>query len=94
MALSVKVQDSSIVISAARPVKGLIFSFSGDVTLSDNSLDLIPGDERTISVSGLEKDTKVTWRCMLSSLDSWERTVAHLFPFRRSRRWSRAVRRG
>jgi hypothetical protein len=92
VALSVEVKDDSITISAARPVKGLILSFSNDVNLSDNSLDLVPGDERTISVSGLKKDTHITWRCMLSSLDSWEPVLAHLLRFRRSRRWSCAVR--
>ena len=60
VALSVELKDDSMTISAARPVKGLILSFSNDVTLSDNSLDLVPGDERTISVSGLKKDTQIT----------------------------------
>lgn len=63
--LSVKLDEKAgtVTISAARPVKGLILSFSADVWLSDNALDLIPGDERVLTVAGLQKDTKLSWRC-------------------------------
>ncbi|GAA5888127.1 hypothetical protein JCM6882_000290 [Rhodosporidiobolus microsporus] len=47
---------------AARPVKGLILSFSTDVKLSDNGLDLIPGEEQVVEVEGLKKGTEVSWR--------------------------------
>jgi beta-mannosidase len=65
VALSVKVDAvaGTITINAARPVKGFVLSFDVDVTLSDNALDLIPGDERVITVKGLTHDTKVSWRC-------------------------------
>lgn len=53
----------TITIDAARPVKGLILSFSTDVWLSDNALDLIPSDERVLTVKGLQKDSKLSWRC-------------------------------
>ena len=65
VALSIKVDDktNTITISAARPVKGLILAFSTDVWLSDNALDLIPGDERVLTVKGLQKESKLSWRC-------------------------------
>lgn len=67
MALSVEIDEKKgiITVNAARPVKGFVLSFSTDVALSDNALDLIPGDERVISVEGLQKETKVSWRCEL-----------------------------
>ncbi|KAL8277704.1 hypothetical protein RQP46_009826 [Phenoliferia psychrophenolica] len=57
-----RVGAEQLKISAACPVKGLILHFSDDVKLSDNCLDLIPGDERIIEVGGLKKETVVTWQ--------------------------------
>lgn len=34
-----------------RPVKGVTFTFDEDVHLEDNGLDLVPGHEKTISVT-------------------------------------------
>ncbi|GAA5879984.1 hypothetical protein JCM8547_004832 [Rhodosporidiobolus lusitaniae] len=47
---------------AQRPVKGLIFSFSDDVKLSDNALDLVPNEEQVVEVDGLKEETKLSWR--------------------------------
>ncbi|KAI5480231.1 glycoside hydrolase family 2 protein [Pseudohyphozyma bogoriensis] len=60
--VNVDLAAQSITISAARPVKGLILSFNEDVTLSDNCLDLIPGDVRVVKTEGLTEGTKVQWR--------------------------------
>ncbi|GAA5851349.1 hypothetical protein JCM9279_001113 [Rhodotorula babjevae] len=49
-------------VLADRPVKGLVLHLSTDVKLSDNFLDLVPGDEQVVQVDGLEKETKLEWR--------------------------------
>ncbi|GAA5950527.1 hypothetical protein JCM21900_001217 [Sporobolomyces salmonicolor] len=65
--LNVKVDfaHETITVAAARPVKGLVFTFSKDVKLADNALDLNPGDVQVVSVKGLSKQTDVSWRCEL-----------------------------
>jgi beta-mannosidase len=44
-------------------VKCLVFTFDEDVKMSDNAIDLIPGEERTVVVEGLRKGMEVGWRC-------------------------------
>ncbi|GAA5938442.1 hypothetical protein JCM3775_000893 [Rhodotorula graminis] len=51
-----------ISITADRPVKGLVLHLSTDAKLSDNFLDIVPGDEQVVHVDGLEKETKLEWR--------------------------------
>ncbi|BGP13956.1 hypothetical protein JCM10213v2_001894 [Rhodosporidiobolus nylandii] len=55
-------RSGTLIVSAERPVKGLVFSFSEDVKLSDNGLDLIPGEAQTVKVEGLKEETQVLWR--------------------------------
>lgn len=66
VALVVWVGEGEIRVRAETPVKGLIFTFSDDVWLEDNCLDLIPGEERVFKVKGLKEETKVQWRCEFS----------------------------
>ena len=54
--LEVVVQGEEIVVTAKRPVKGLIFL--NGVDWSDNCLDIIPSDERRFSVKGLTEDVE------------------------------------
>ncbi|CEQ39941.1 SPOSA6832_01502 [Sporobolomyces salmonicolor] len=65
--LNVKVDfaHETLTVAAARPVKGLVFTFSKDVKLADNALDLNPGDVQAVSVKRLTKQTDVSWRCEL-----------------------------
>ncbi|OTB13536.1 glycoside hydrolase family 2 protein [Daldinia sp. EC12] len=46
-----------IVISSTRPVKGLVFEETRQTKLSDNGFDLIPGEEKTVDVSGVALDS-------------------------------------
>lgn len=50
--------EEKIVVSAARPVKGLFFTNDG-VDWSDNALDIVPGREVTVLASGLKG--RPTW---------------------------------
>ncbi|BGP37999.1 hypothetical protein JCM10449v2_001926 [Rhodotorula kratochvilovae] len=54
--------SGEIRISADRPIKGLVLHLSTDAKLSDNFLDLVPGDEQVVRVEGLEEKTKLEWR--------------------------------
>ncbi|KAK1767937.1 glycoside hydrolase family 2 protein [Phialemonium atrogriseum] len=50
-------EDNSIEVSAAKPVKGLVFSERKGVTLSDNGFDVIPGEEKkVVQVTGIEAE--------------------------------------
>ncbi|KAK4053706.1 hypothetical protein OIV83_001362 [Microbotryomycetes sp. JL201] len=49
-------------ISAQAPVKGLMLKFEPEAFVSDNGIDLMPGDEQVISTRGLTARTQVTWR--------------------------------
>ena len=40
-------------VRVSRPAKGLLFFADKPVDFSDNSLDLLPGDERIITAKGL-----------------------------------------
>lgn len=61
---NVSVQQNGICIhvSADRPVKCLVFEERDDYTLSDNALDLAPGDEQIIQVVGMKDgDELLDW---------------------------------
>lgn len=57
--LVVKVQNGNIpgqqrlAISVLRPVKCLVFEERDNIKLSDSALDIMPGDEQVVTVSGL-----------------------------------------
>lgn len=50
----VDVRGDKIYVSAERPVKCLVFTEGEGVRFSDNGIDVAPGDEQVITVSGLE----------------------------------------
>lgn len=45
--------DAKVVINARKPVKCLVFEEQEGVKLSDNAIDVVPGDEQTVTVTGL-----------------------------------------
>ncbi|GAA5894290.1 hypothetical protein JCM8208_002397 [Rhodotorula glutinis] len=49
-------------VTADRPVKGLVLHLGADAKLSDNFLDVVPGDEQVVRVDGLKEETKLVWR--------------------------------
>jgi beta-mannosidase len=44
--------QSTMTVSASRPVKGFVFSETQDTKLSDNGFDLIPGESKVVKVIG------------------------------------------
>ncbi|KAI0181655.1 glycoside hydrolase family 2 protein [Hypoxylon sp. FL1284] len=48
---------TKLVISAARPVKGLVFEETRATKLSDNGFDLVPGEEKVVEVTGVGLDS-------------------------------------
>lgn len=61
--LSVQLQESRtrINITALRPVKGLIFSERPGLHFSDNGFDVLPGEEYSVDVTGLEDNELLEW---------------------------------
>ncbi|OJJ34489.1 hypothetical protein ASPWEDRAFT_112507 [Aspergillus wentii DTO 134E9] len=55
-----KVSESStkqtLVISTKKPVKCLVFEERDGVRLSDSAIDLVPGDDQTVDITGLNPD--------------------------------------
>ncbi|KGO48230.1 Glycoside hydrolase, family 2, N-terminal [Penicillium expansum] len=45
--------ETVLVISARKPVKCLVFEEQEGVQLEDNAIDIVPGDEQTVRVTGL-----------------------------------------
>ncbi|CDM38127.1 CAZyme family GH2 [Penicillium roqueforti] len=45
--------ETVLVISACKPVKCLVFKEQEGVQLADNAIDIVPGDEQTVRVTGL-----------------------------------------
>lgn len=53
----------SIKVRAAKPTKGLVFEEREGVLISDSALDVVPGDEQIVTVSGLcPNDKALGWR--------------------------------
>jgi len=51
-------EDGRIVLHARLPTKGLVFDERDGVWLSDNALDVVPGDDRVVFAKGLDKKSK------------------------------------
>lgn len=55
--------ESTIVVQAARPVKGLVLrSKNGAAKFSDNFLDILPGDPHRVVCKGLGDPSELEWR--------------------------------
>lgn len=50
--VTVQASEGSYIVSAQRPTKGLVFDEVDGVILSDNAIDIVPGDTQIISVTG------------------------------------------
>jgi len=60
--VKVKVDGSKMHVTVARPVKCLVFEEREGVSLSDSALDIAPGDEQVITVTGLrDGDEALGW---------------------------------
>jgi beta-mannosidase len=45
--------QTRVVINTRKPVKGLVIEAQEGVRISDNAMDIVPGDEQTVIVTGL-----------------------------------------
>jgi len=45
--------QTRVVISARKPVKSLVIEEQEGVRISDNAMDIVPGDEQTVIITGL-----------------------------------------
>jgi beta-mannosidase len=53
----------TMVVSATRPTKGLVFEERPGVLITDSAIDVVPGDEQTIKVKGMgTSDAPLQWR--------------------------------
>ena len=59
--VEVKLHGGNVRVRAAKPTKGLVFEEKDGVLLGDNSLDIAPGDEQEITVSGLHHGNELSW---------------------------------
>lgn len=60
--VEVTARGSTMVVTAARPTKGLVFEERAGVLVHDSALDVVPGDEQTIQVKGLgARDAPLRW---------------------------------
>lgn len=50
--VKVKLSNGECHITADKPTKGLVLEESDDITLSDNCVDVVPGDEIVIQATG------------------------------------------
>lgn len=56
--VEVKSEGDSLVITATKPTKGLVFEEREGVLLSDSAIDIVPGDEQVVKVKGLKEGDK------------------------------------
>ncbi|KAJ4309087.1 hypothetical protein N0V84_011706 [Fusarium piperis] len=50
--VKVELSDGQYIITAQRPTKGVVLEEADGVTLSDNCVDIVPGDEVRVAISG------------------------------------------
>jgi len=56
-------ENGRIVLRARRPTKGVVLEERDGVWLSDNALDVVPGDDQVVFVKGLDKSmSTLNWR--------------------------------
>lgn len=51
-------------ISSTKPVKCLVFEEEEGVQLNDNAMDIVPGDEQILTVTGLGATQELRYRCL------------------------------
>ncbi|KAK2767736.1 hypothetical protein FQN54_003894 [Arachnomyces sp. PD_36] len=60
----------TLVVSVKKPVKCLVFEEREGVMLSDSAIDVAPGDDQTITITGLKAgDEPLTWRYLDQDLN-------------------------
>jgi beta-mannosidase len=52
-----------VAISTRKPVKCLVFEERDGVIVSDNAIDIVPGDDQTVEIHGLKRgDSLLSWK--------------------------------
>ena len=59
--LKVEVRGDKLVVKTEKPVKGLTFEEREGVLLTDSAIDVIPGDEQIVKVTGMKGDKPLEW---------------------------------
>ena len=60
--VEVEQRRSEMVVRARKPTKGLVFEERESVWVADSALDVVPGDEQVVAVTGLEEgDAPLRW---------------------------------
>ncbi|GAA6024239.1 hypothetical protein JCM11491_002517 [Sporobolomyces phaffii] len=59
--VELSVPNGTVSLKASRPVKGLVVCTNDDSRLSDNFIDLVPGQEVTVEIAGASLGTKLSW---------------------------------
>lgn len=60
-------EKGRIVLRARQPTKGLVLEERDGLWLSDNTLDVVPGDEQVVFAKGLDKITsRLDWKYLLT----------------------------
>ncbi|KAI5272131.1 putative beta-mannosidase [Aureobasidium subglaciale] len=61
--VKVTFDDGKITVTSAKPTKGLVFEEREGVLVNDSAVDIVPGDQQTITVKGLKPgDAPLKWR--------------------------------
>ncbi|GAA5900435.1 beta-mannosidase [Sporobolomyces salmoneus] len=59
--VELSITDQTVTLEAARPVKGIVLRANDECSLTDNFIDLVPGQEITIGIRGATEQTKLSW---------------------------------
>lgn len=63
--LSLSLAGETLTLSTAKPVKGFILDSGDDVSLSDNCIDVMPGDDQKMQLSGYRGTVdELKWRVL------------------------------
>ncbi|PYH91221.1 beta-mannosidase [Aspergillus ellipticus CBS 707.79] len=49
-------------INTRKPVKCLVFEERDDIRLSDSAMDIVPGDEQTVTITGLQPEERLKYK--------------------------------
>lgn len=63
--ISLSLQGYKLQVAAKKPVKGFVIEEQDGVSLSDNAIDIMPGDDQILTMSGFEGNVQqLRWSCL------------------------------
>lgn len=63
--ISLSLQGDKLLVAAKKPVKGFVIEEQDGVSLPDNAIDIMPGDNQVVTMSGFEGDVQqLRWSCL------------------------------